>query len=351
MPFAQGLDSPVFATGTADGSGRLFVVEQTGRIAIVDTDGSVESKPFLDIHDRIVSGGEQGLLGLALHPGFANDGRFFVDYTRAPDGATVIAEFHASAGAADASSERVVLTIPQPFPNHNGGMLAFDREGMLLIGMGDGGSANDPLGNGQDRAVLLAKILRIDVDGASPYAIPADNPFAGVAGTAPEIWDLGLRNPWRFSFDRLTGDLFIGDVGQDLWEEADAEPARMGGRNYGWSIMEGLRCFLRTTCNEAGLTPPVTSYGHSAGCAVTGGYVYRGSAFPELDGAYLFSDYCTGTIWALNAARAIATGSAPEVVVGNAGFSVSSFGQDDAGELYVVDLGGRVLKLTAAPKG
>ncbi len=313
----------------------------------MDADGRVEQAPFLDISDRVVSGGEQGLLGLALHPGYAQNGRLFVDYTRAGDGATVISEFHESGGVADPASERILLTIPQPYPNHNGGMVAFDATGKLLIGMGDGGSADDPLGNGQNRGVLLAKILRIDVDGARPYAIPADNPFVGVSGTSPEIWDIGLRNPWRFSFDRVTGDLFIGDVGQDTWEEIDAEPAGAGGRNYGWSIMEGTHCFRHAGCLQTDLTPPVTDYNHSLGCAVTGGYVYRGAAFPDLSGGYVYGDYCSGTIWALSAADAIATGSATPTVVGHAGFSVSSFGQDDAGELYVVDLGGRVLKVTA----
>jgi glucose/arabinose dehydrogenase len=346
--FAQGLDAPVYATGTADGSERLFVLEQPGRIRIIGTDGTVATAPFLDIANRVVSGGERGLLGLALHPEYATNGRLFVDYTRSPDGATVISEFQANGDAADPASERVLLTIPQPFANHNGGMLAFDPTGMLVIGMGDGGSAGDPQGNGQNREALLGKLLRIDVDGPAPYGLPADNPFLHATNTRPEIWDLGMRNPWRFSFDRQTGDLFIGDVGQDSWEEIDAERAGKGGLNYGWNVMEAGHCF-QGGCDPSGLTLPVAEYSHADGCSVTGGYVYRGARFPLLVGGYLFSDYCTGTIWAFPAVVALANGASLPVTVGSAGFSVSSFGQDDDGELYVVDLGGRILKVTVIP--
>jgi glucose/arabinose dehydrogenase len=346
QPFAEGLASPVFATGTADGSGRLLVLEQPGRIRIVGIDGSVAATAFLDIANRLVSGGERGLLGLALHPDYATNGRLFVDYTRSPDGATVISEFQARGDSADPASEQILLTIPQPFANHNGGMLAFDSSGMLMIGMGDGGSAGDPQGNGQNRQALLGKLLRIDVDGKKPYGLPSDNPFLHAANTRPEIWDLGMRNPWRFSFDRQTGDLFIGDVGQDSWEEIDAERAGTGGFDYGWNLMEARHCF-QGDCDPSGLTLPVAEYSHSDGCSVTGGYVYRGSKFPLLFGGYLFSDYCSGTIWAFPAVTALANGSAAPVVVGAAGFSVSSFGQDDDGELYVVDLAGRVLKVVA----
>jgi glucose/arabinose dehydrogenase len=344
QPFAQGLDAPVFVTGTGDGTGRLFVLEQPGRIRIVGTDGSVAPTPFLDIADRLISGGERGLLGLALHPDYATNGRLFVDYTRSPDGATVISEFQAKGDSADPASERILLTIPQPFANHNGGMVAFDPRGMLMIGMGDGGSGGDPEGNGQNRQALLGKVLRIDVDGKKPYDLPADNPFLQAANTRPEIWDLGMRNPWRFSFDRQTGDLFIGDVGQDSWEEIDVERAGTGGLDYGWNLMEARHCFLGD-CDPSGLTLPVAEYSHADGCSVTGGYVYRGSKFPLMFGGYLFSDYCSGTIWAFPAVTALANGSAAPVVVGSAGFSVSSFGQDDDGELYVADLAGRVLKV------
>ena len=350
-PFATGLDQPVFATGTADGTGRLFVVEQTGRIRIVNSDGSVAPSPFLDISGRVLAGGEQGLLGLALHPGYPGNGRLFVDYTRKDDGATVIGEFHASGDKADPASERILLTIPQPFVNHNGGMVAFDKAGKLLIGMGDGGSAGDPQGNGQNRQALLGKILRIDVDGKKPYAIPSDNPFAASRDTRPEIWDLGTRNPWRFSFDRQTGDLFIGDVGQGDWEEIDAEPTGTGGRNYGWNVMEGNHCFRVPDCDTTGLVPPVVEYSHDSGaCSVIGGYVYRGSAVLSLEGGYIFSDYCSGTLWAFSAAAAIANGNVPLSVVGSAGQSASSFGEDDAGELYLMGQSGRIVKLVAATR-
>ncbi len=349
--FASGLSAPVFATGRRDGSGGLLVVEQGGDIRILDSDGSVEDTPFLDIHDRVLSGGEQGLLGLALSPTYESDGRFYVDYTRKPDGATVISEFQADDRFADPTTERILLTIPQPFANHNGGMVAFDAKGMLLIGMGDGGSGGDPNGNGQNPKALLGKLLRIDVNG-NPYAIPTDNPFANATATAPEIWDLGLRNPWRFSFDRLTGDLFIGDVGQDAWEEIDAEKATDGGHNYGWNRMEGTHCYKPSTgCDQSGITLPVAEYSHSDGCAVVGGYVYRGSAFPVLNGGYLYSDNCSGTIWGLSAADAITTGKAEPAVLASTGLTISSFGQDDAGELYALDLGhGAVLGVTATRK-
>jgi glucose/arabinose dehydrogenase len=348
VPFAKGLDSPDFVTGTGDGSGRLFAVEQPGRIRMIGTDGSVATRPFLDIRDRVISGGNQGLLGLALHPDFAGNGRLFVDYTRKPDGATVISEFQAKQNAADPESERILLTIPDSFVNHNGGMLAFDSTGMLVIGMGDGAKGGDPQGNAQNRDLLLGKLLRIDVDGKTPYAIPSDNPFATSQDTAPEIWDLGLRNPWRFSFDRQTGDLFIGDVGQSLWEEIDAEHAGAGGRNYGWNVMEGRHCVVEA-CDPSGLTMPVAEYSHDdETTAVIGGYVYRGSRFPQLAGGYFFSDYARGTIWALTAAEALANGTAVAAIVGSAGFFVTSFGQDDEGELYVVNFSGRILKVVAA---
>jgi len=346
-PFAKGLDSPDFVTGTGDGSGRLFAVEQAGRIRIIGTDGSVAARPLLDIRDRVISGGNQGLLGLVLHPDFANNGRLFVDYTRRPDGFTVISEFHAKQNAADPASERILLTIPDSFVNHNGGMLAFDSTGMLVIGMGDGAKGGDPQGNAQNLESLLGKLLRVDVDGQEPYDLPQDNPFMRTGNTLPEIWDLGLRNPWRFSFDRQTGDLFIGDVGQSSWEEIDAERAGAGGLNYGWNLMERRHC-LDEGCDPIGLTLPVAEYAHDEETtAVIGGYVYRGSRFPELAGGYLFSDYARGTIWALDAAEALANGAAVPAIVGSAGFFVSSFGQDDDGELYVVDLGGRILKVAA----
>jgi glucose/arabinose dehydrogenase len=348
-PFARGLSSPVFVTGDGTGGGLLYAVERPGTIQVISPDGKVGDTPFLDIHERVLSGDERGLLGLAFHPRFAANGRLFVDYTRTPDGATVISEFHAVDGAADLASERVLLTIPQPFENHNGGMVAFDATGALLIGMGDGGNAGDPMGNGQDRQALLGKMLRLDVDGTEPYAIPADNPFAADTATRPEVWTLGMRNPWRFSLDRATGDVFIGDVGQESFEEVDVVPAGTGGQDFGWNITEGKACYLRTPCDRTGLTDPVAVLPHSTGdCAIIGGYVYRGVRWPALQGQYVFGDLCSGAIRVLDAAQAVATGSAQPRDVGSVGGALSSFGQDDEGELYVVDLTGSVGRLVPA---
>jgi len=350
-PVAGGLEAPLLATHAGDGSGRLFVLEQVGRIRIVQ-DGELRPEPFLDVSDRLVAGGEQGLLGLAFHPAFATNGRFFVNYTDA-NGDTVVAEYGLDAGEtdrADPDSERVLLRIDQPFANHNGGNLAFGPDGFLYVGAGDGGSAGDPMGNGQGLDTLLGKILRIDVDGRSggrPYAIPPDNPFVGREGARPEIWALGLRNPWRFSFDRGTGDLWIGDVGQASFEEIDTAPAGEPGVNYGWNTMEGRACFApETGCDESGLALPVAVYGHDAGCSVTGGFVYRGARWPDLVGAYLFSDYCSGTIWALDAEH---PNAGPTVLL-ETGRAISSFGEDEAGELCVTDLaGGELLRVVAPP--
>ena len=347
-PFADGLDSPVFVTGDGSGSGRLYAVEQPGRIRVLSADGEVRDEPFLDITDRITAGGEQGLLGLAFHPDYAANGRLFVDYTRAEDGATVIAEFLGGDETADPATERVLLVIGQPFANHNGGMLAFDAEGMLLVGMGDGGGGGDPEGNGQDPRALLGKLLRIDVDAQEPYAIPADNPFADGEAAAPEIWALGLRNPWRFSVDRETGDVWLGDVGQNAWEEVDAIPAGQGGLDLGWNTMEGLACFESADCDMEGLSLPVVTLGRDLGaCSVVGGYVYRGERYPDLQGDYIFSDYCSGDLWLLPADDALAGAEVEPVVVGHHDGSVVSFGQDDEGELYVVDHGGAILRLEA----
>ena len=315
------------------------MVEQPGVIRVI-AGSKLVSTPFLDIHARIASGGERGLLGLAFHPHFAENGRLFVDYTRTGDGATVVSEFHASGDRADPTSERILLTVSQPFANHNGGQIAFGPDGYLYIGLGDGGSEGDPLGNGQNRRVLLGKILRIDVDGppslGKNYAIPSTNPYAP-GGIAPgaglqEIWAYGLRNPWRFSFDRGTGDLYIGDVGQNAWEEIDHQPASStGGENYGWNIFEASHC--SSNCGSITQVPPVAEYGHSAGCAVTGGYVYRGDRQPALVGTYLFADYCSGTIWTLPAGSA---GLTPRILA-ETGLQISSFGEGDDGEIYLVD--------------
>jgi glucose/arabinose dehydrogenase len=350
-PFAEGLASPVFVTGDRSGTGWLYALEQDGRIMAIAPDGTLATVPVLDIRDRVTAGGEQGLLGLALHPDFRQNGRLFLNYTRRDDGATTISEFTVrDDGIADPDSERVILVIPQPYGNHNGGMIAFDAGGMLLIGMGDGGSGGDPQGYGQDREALLGKMLRIDVDGANPYAIPADNPFLDEAGVRPEIWAIGLRNPWRFSIDRETGDLWIGDVGQGALEEVSVVPAGAGGLNLGWNVMEGDACYDASECDRTGLLLPVATIAHADGaCSVIGGYVYRGDAFPDLRGAYAYTDLCTGELVILDAAEAVATGRSDARIVGSTDGSIVSFGEGDDGELYLVDQGGRVLRVVAEP--
>jgi len=294
--------------------------------------------------------GEQGLLSVAFPPGFPAKQHFYVNYTRIADGATVVARYRVSAGdtnTADPASEEVLLTIPQPFSNHNGGQLAFGPDGYLYIGMGDGGSGGDPLNNGQTPGVLPGKLLRIDVESSVvPYGIPGTNPFLGMAGYREEIWALGLRNPWRFSFDRLTGDLYIADVGQGAVEEVDVQPAGSpGGQNYGWNIMEGGGCYNSATCNTTGLTLPVATYDHSQGCSVTGGMVYRGPAFPGLQGIYFYGDYCSGRIWGLRK-----NGAGWETTVlrdpGNTPMNITTFGEDEAGNVYVVNYAnGDLLKI------
>ena len=351
QPFASGFSNLTFVTNAGNGSGALYAVEQVGRVDLVTSGSTQGGQTFLDLTDRISSGGERGLLGLAFDPRFASNGRFFVDYTNL-QGNTVVSQFTRRAdGTVDPKAETILLTVDQPFANHNGGMLAFGPDGDLYVGLGDGGSEGDPNGNGQNLDTLLAKILRIDVSSGSAYSIPADNPFASgqaAGGPAkPEIWDYGVRNPWRFSFDRQTGALFIGDVGQDAYEEVDVEQPGSGRHDYGWSVMEGLHCYGATTCNQTGFTLPVAEYPHSLGCAVTGGYVYRGSAYPSLVGSYVFGDYCSGRLFAFNADDAIAGRPVAAVQVGQVPFSISSFGEDEAGELYVVDLSGAIYRLIA----
>ncbi len=353
---AGGFDQPVFATGAGDGSGRLFVVEQPGRIRVV-RDGAVLPTPFLDIGESVRCCGEQGLLGLAFQPGYGSGGHVFVvDYTDV-NGDTEIATGTTSSSnpdVADPGSVHTILKVDQPFANHNGGMVAFGPDGYLYVGMGDGGSGGDPQGNGQRLDTLLGKILRIDPlhGGSAAYAVPDTNPFIAAGdGARPEIWAYGLRNPWRFSFDRALGDLWIGDVGQASWEEVDvARAADGGGRglDYGWNRMEGTHCFQAILgCDQAGLALPVTEYGHGAGdCAIIGGYVYRGSAIPALDGTYLFADECTGTIRAIPAAG---PPGPPSVVLLETHRAISSFGEDEVGELYLTDLAsGDLLQVVAA---
>ncbi len=347
-PVVSGLSSPVDLQFPDDGTGRMFVVQQAGSIRIY-ANGVLLATPFLDITSKVDFGGEKGLLGLAFHPHFPQNHLFYVHYDRVLSGQmqSVIAEYQVSASdanRADPSSERILLTVNQPFPNHKGGQIAFGADGFLYIGLGDGGSENDPLHNGQNLQTLLGKMLRIDVDhqsGGLQYAIPPTNPFVG-GGGLPEIWAYGLRNPWRFSFERGGGRLFCGDVGQDSFEEIDILEI---GKNYGWSVMEGMHCFSPATgCDMTGLTPPIAEYPHTEGEAVMGGYVYKGTAIPSLSGAYIFGDYGSGTIWELTEAP---PGTWTRTKLLSTGRNLSSFGQDVAGEIYVVDYSGNVLKLTA----
>ena len=336
---ASGLASPTVITHAGDGSGRLFLVEQPGIIRIVRA-GTLLTEPFLDISARVVPGGERGLLGLAFPPDFAAKGYFYVNYTRAGDGATVVSRFLVSPDNPDlalAGQEAVILVVEQPFANHNGGQLAFGPDGFLYVALGDGGSGGDPQGHGQNLATLLGTLLRLDVEsGTEPYGIPPDNPYLGNPAARDEIWASGLRNPWRFSFDRLSGDLFVADVGQNRWEEINFQAAgAAGGANYGWKIFEGHDCFDPA----AGCEPPpayanpIFVYGHSLGCSVTGGYVYRGSAIAALVGDYLFGDFCSGRIWRLG--RTTAGWEAEQLA--ETDFRISTFGEDETGELYLAD--------------
>jgi glucose/arabinose dehydrogenase len=344
---AEGLESPLLVTNAGDGSDRLFVLEQIGRIRIV-SDGNLLPEPFLDISSLVVAGGEQGLLGLAFHPDFSDNRKFYVNYTDR-NGNTVVAEYMAhpsNPDRADPSSARPLLRIDQPFGNHNGGGIEFGPDGYLYIGTGDGGSGGDPMGNGQSLQTLLGKLLRIDVDARSgnrPYGIPEDNPFVGRSDASPEIWAYGLRNPWRFSFDDNT--LWIADVGQNELEEIDRAPSDEGGLNYGWNAMEGDRCFESSDCDGSKLELPVSVYGHDLGCSVTGGYVYRGDEFPKLRGAYLFADYCSGLVFGIDGDK---SGKQEPVRLLESGASVSSFGLDERGELYVTDLGSGVISRVVA---
>jgi len=330
----SGLERPVDLQ--ADGSGRLFIVEKAGRIRIIQN-GQLLPVPFLDITDRVgSSSNEQGLLGLAFHPNYAQNGRFFVNYTNT-SGNTVIARFQVTSdpNIADPNSELKLLGVDQPFPNHNGGSLDFGPDGYLYAGLGDGGLAGDPFGNAQKTNTLLGKILRLDIDSAERYAIPADNPFGN------EIWAYGLRNPWRISFDKLTGDLYIGDVGQGKWEEIDYLPAGSpGGTNFGWDFREGKHDYEGTA--PAGLTEPVAEYSHQeGGCSITGGYVYRGS-MPEWNGIYFYGDYCTGYVWGL--INSVDGWQAQRLFETNV--RITSFGQDENGEVYLLSDAGEVYKLT-----
>jgi len=338
---ASGFSRPTFLVHAGDGSGRLFVIEQGGLIRILQGT-SILSTPFLDIRSRVNStGSEQGLLGLAFHPNYPTNGVFFVDYTNAA-GSIVISRFTVSSNpdAANAASEQILLTIPKPYANHNGGMLAFGPDGYLYAGTGDGGSGGDPGNNAQNLYSLLGKVLRLDVDSGSPYGIPSDNPFAGSSdpNVRKEIWGYGLRNPWRFSFDRTTDDLYIADVGQGSREEVDFQPASStGGENYGWRVMEGSLCYNPSSgCDTSGKVLPVAEYDHgsSGGCSVSGGYVYRGSDYAAMQGVYFYGDYCSGRVWGL-----VKTGPSTwsSALLTDTAYSISSFGEDESGELYLLD--------------
>ena len=349
---ASGLDDPIFLAAAPGDAARLFVLEQISARVLIVRDEAVSGTPFLDINEKVSDdGGERGLFSLAFHPDYSENGLFFVCYSD-NDGATVIERYQVSGNpdVADPESGSVILTVPQPFPNHNGGMIAFSPvDGFLYAGLGDGGSANDPEENGQDTSVLLGKMLRIDVDGGEPYAIPASNPFVGDANFAPEIWAYGLRNPWRFSFDRETGDLYIGDVGQDSREEIDFQAFESpGGENYGWNIAEGFACRGgEGTCGtDEGFTPPIHDYAQFLARSVTGGYVYRGSAMPDEVGNYFFSDYVSGRVWSF---RRDGTGIS-DLQDRTSDFggvqAIASFGEDANGELYAISISsGEVFQL------
>ena len=341
--FVSGFSSPLGLEQPNDGTNRLFVAEQGGRIRIIQN-GGILAPPFLDISSKVITGGEMGLLGVTFHPSFQQNGKFYVNYVRSVSGQiqSVIAEYTASpanANAVDPASERILLTVDQVgnFNNHKAGQLAFGPDGFLYFGLGDGGSAGDPFGHGQSTQTLLGKLMRIDVNATSPglqYAIPPDNPFVA-GGGLPEIWAFGLRNPWRFSFDRGSGRLFLADVGQDKFEEIDI--IQKGG-NYGWNIMEGMHCFNPPSgCNMNGLMLPITEYSHAEGNAVIGGFVYHGSNIPALKGMYVFADLGTGKIFTL---QETSPNTFTRTLAATTGKTISSLGQDQSGELYVVDYGG-----------
>ena len=343
-PVASGLSSPLFATHAGDGSNRLFIVERGGVIKALPLGGGSPTV-FLDISGRVLDGGEQGLLGLAFHPLYEDNGRFFVYYTDNSSN-LVLAEYHVSADPNVAStSEIVMLTIPHPGQtNHNGGMLAFGADNLLYIGVGDGGGGNDPLNNAQNLGVLLGKILRIDVNPPAgsglPYVSPESNPFFGMAGRRDEIFAYGMRNPWRFSFDKLNNQLWVADVGQGAREEVDT-PIVSGG-NYGWRVFEGFSCTNNdpTLCGASGYIAPLFEYAHANGrCSITGGYVYRGTQNALPDGTYVYGDYCTGEIFGWDGTQDLLL---------DTGLNISSFGEDESGELYVVGLGGTVRRLDSS---
>ncbi len=345
------INRPIFLTYANDGTNRLFLVQQSGKIHLFENRPDAgDMTTFLDIEGQISRrGNEEGLLGLAFDPNYLTNGHFYVHYSADSPRLSVISRFSVSpsdTNHADRSSEQVIMEVGQPFSNHNGGMIAFGPDGYLYVGLGDGGSAGDPRRNGQDTTTVLGTILRIDVSSVAPggtYAIPPDNPFAGATdGSRPEIWAYGLRNPWRFSFDRDTGDLWAGDVGQNRWEEIDLIKP---GLNYGWNVMEGFHFYSPLAAEDKQLEPPVVEYenANSGGCSVTGGYVYRGSRLPTLVGAYIYGDFCSGRIWAIRYDGSEVTEFAELV---DSDLSISSFGEDQSGELYILSFNGRIYELT-----
>jgi glucose/arabinose dehydrogenase len=368
-PVIGGFSQPVHLTHAGDGSGRFFVVEQAGRIRVVQN-GVIQTTPLLEITGRVKSGGEEGLLSVAFPPGFVGKKYFYVYYTNL-NGDNQVSRFHLNPAGdlADPAREELIIYFNHPTnTNHNGGQLAFGPDGYLYIGTGDGGGGGDPNGNAQNPASLLGKVLRIAVEPPPPggasgplklflplafksalnlgYRIPPDNPFANNPVFRPEIWALGLRNPWRFSFDRLTGDLYIADVGQDTWEEVNFQPViGGGGRNYGWNAMEGNHCYNSLSCNQTGFTLPVAEYPHTLvmhddnGCSVTGGFVYRGPGNPGLQGIYLFGDFCSGRLWGLRQNGPL--WQQQELLV--TPHNISTFGEDEAGNLYYADMTGGVI--------
>ena len=343
---AEGLENPVdLAAPPRDP--RLFVVEQAGRIRVI-RNGQLLATPFLDVRSRVQAGGERGLLSVAFHPRYSENGYFYVDYTDR-HGDTRIERYHVSRDPdrADPASARLVLTIAQPYANHNGGLVMFGPDSMLYVGMGDGGSQGDPHGNGQNPAALLGKLLRLDVDHGDPYAIPRDNPFVGRPKFRPEIWALGLRNPWRFCFDRASGLILIADVGQNRWEEIDAVPWRRGGWNFGWNLEEGAHPYHDGAASVMPLTRPAWEYGHERGCSIIGGFVYRGRRIPALAGYYLYTDFCDGR---LCGARVTESGVDPPREWNlHARGAISSFGEDASGEVYVTSFDGRVSRIAPGP--
>ncbi len=349
QPVVTGLRQPLDVRAAPDGSDRLFVAEKGGVIRVAHA-GQLNERPFIDLRGVVgASGSEQGLLGMVFHPRYAENGFFYVNYTD-KNGDSVVARYQVSSDpdVADPGTGSVVLFQPQPFPNHNAGNLVFGPDGYLWIGWGDGGSGGDPRRNGQNGQAWLGKMLRIDVDSASPYAVPPDNPYVGSSDVLPEIWAFGLRNPWRYSFDAATGDLWIGDVGQGAWEEIDMVGAGSpGGLNFGWNVAEGNHCYNSRGCDLSPFVPAVAEYSHGQGdCAVVGGFVYRGAAFPSLQGVYFYADDCSGRLWSLSQDG---SGNWTSSLLQNTSIAISSFGEDQLHELYLTGLSdGTVYRVASA---